>query len=418
MDPELSSLRALGARVASVLDRDAATGDARARARSGFLAGPVGRRISRGKAAGVGLGLAACAAVVALVGSRLSSRADGQMLPLTIEAVSDDATWVAAPADRTVPLRFSDGSEVTLARSGRARIVARTRSGATVAVERGELLAHIQHRVDTSWRFEAGPYDVRVTGTKFFLSWDPMDAALVVRLEEGSVVVTGCDLQELRVGTGEELRSRCNRDVIPPPAPVVAASSVVAVELPAPVPSSSLSAPVWKATLAAASEPGVPADTSAPAPSWRALAAAGRYSEAFAVAEAEGLDAIGDVAVAEDLLALSNAARFSGHGDAAVRMLGTIRRRFASTPSAAVAAFLLGRIAFDQHRAFAEAATWFETAAREDPTGPLAREAAGRLIEAADRAGDGPRARATASAYVKQYPTGPHSELARRLAGH
>jgi hypothetical protein len=143
------------------------------------------------------------------VAPRLAWRSDRPAL--TVEGTNEGTTWFAAPASAPLPLHFSDGSEVTIERSGRARVTARTATGATVVVEHGEIRAQIRHRPETSWRFEAGPYVVRVTGTMFFLSWDPVDASLVVRLEEGSVVVSGCDEDGRRVVTGGELRSRCGR---------------------------------------------------------------------------------------------------------------------------------------------------------------------------------------------------------------
>ena len=45
-----------------------------------------------------------------------------------------------------------------------------------------------------------------------------------------------------------------------------------------------------------------------------------------------------------------------------------------------MAAFTLGRIAYDR-RDYREAARWFATYLREEPSGSVAREAAGRLIE-------------------------------------
>ena len=62
----------------------------------------------------------------------------------------------------------------------------------------------------------------------------------------------------------------------------------------------------------------------------------------------------------------------------------------------------------------AQAADWFSTYLREQPSGALAREALGRLIEAYQAAGDRVSARATAERYLKSYPDGPHATLARQ----
>ena len=99
------------------------------------------------------------------------------------------------------------------------------------------------------------------------------------------------------------------------------------------------------------------------------------------------------------------------------RALLLIRRRFAGTSRAAVAAFSLGRLEFDKRHEHAKAAQWFGTYLKEQPAGSLAREARGRLIEATLAAGDRSRARLLAAEYLELHPGGPHAELAQRLVG-
>jgi TolA-binding protein len=114
---------------------------------------------------------------------------------------------------------------------------------------------------------------------------------------------------------------------------------------------------------------------------------------------------------------LADAARLAGNVGRATAALETLRRRFAGSPQAAHAAFTLGRIAFDRRRAYGDAARWFSTYLREAPGGPLAREAAGRRMEALARSSDPAGARAAAQQYLERYPAGPHADVARRLAG-
>ena len=45
----------------------------------------------------------------------------------------------------------------------------------------------------------------------------------------------------------------------------------------------------------------------------------------------------------------------------------------------------------------------------------LAREAAGRLVEAYHQSGDNDRARKAAEQYLRRYPNGPHTALARSV---
>jgi TolA-binding protein len=105
----------------------------------------------------------------------------------------------------------------------------------------------------------------------------------------------------------------------------------------------------------------------------------------------------------------------SGNPASAKQALLRLRSAFPGDSRRAAAAFALGKIAFDQTRAYAEAAEWFATSLREQPGGSLAREAAGRLIEARRRAGDDAGARQAAEGYLARYPDGPHADLARSL---
>ena len=114
---------------------------------------------------------------------------------------------------------------------------------------------------------------------------------------------------------------------------------------------------------------------------------------------------------------LSDAARFAGHVDHAKLILEEVRRRFAGDERASTAAFNLGRVAFDDEAAYAEAARWFDVYLLERSGGPLAREASGRRMEALERSGDHAAAKDAAKHYLDDFPAGPHSELARSIAG-
>jgi TolA-binding protein len=139
------------------------------------------------------------------------------------------------------------------------------------------------------------------------------------------------------------------------------------------------------------------------------------YPEAFAAAEAEGFEAECQRARASELTLLGDAARHAGKRDKAVQAFLLLRRRFAGTSEAALAAFALGRLEFDANGAYPRAAQWFRTYLAEQRGGALAREALGRLIESLHRAGDQTAARELSVTYLRDYPAGPHAELASRL---
>jgi TolA-binding protein len=148
---------------------------------------------------------------------------------------------------------------------------------------------------------------------------------------------------------------------------------------------------------------------------WRLAARAGDFASAYRSIGSKHFDDVCNHAGAEDLFLLSDVARHSGAVGQAKAALQRLRARFPHDVLAARAAFGLGRIAFDDTHSYAEAATLFETALREDPSGPLARETLGRTMEARSRSGDADGARALARQYLQRYPKGPHAAFATRL---
>jgi transmembrane sensor len=167
------------------------------------------------------------------------------------------------------------------------------------------------------------------------------------------------------------------------------------------------------APVPAATEVARPAATAARA-HFRALAARGRYAEAYRVLA--GTPGVVDSG-AEDLMLAADAARLSGHPAEAVPYLQQIVRRYHGDERAPLAAFTLGRILLYQLGRPAEAADAFALVRKILPEGPLSADALAREAEAADRAGQRERARVLAEAYVAQYPTGRRLESMRRY-GH
>jgi hypothetical protein len=143
---------------------------------------------------------------------------------------------------------------------------------------------------------------------------------------------------------------------------------------------------------------------------WTVLEERGDYDGAYAAVQRSGTSSLLRTASADALLQLAQVGQLSGHRDLERDALMACRRRFANTSQAALASYGLGRASSP-----AEAATWFKSYLAEQPHGSLAREAAGRLIEAYSQAGDGSDARDTARYYLAEYPGGPHASLARGI---
>lgn len=348
-------------------------------------------------AAAAALVTAAVLAVRAFERPELAVRAHGREVTL--------GEWIAAPAGG-VPLAFSDGSEVALAEGTRARMAEIDADGAHVVVESGRVSAHVTKRSGARWRLSFGPFDVNVTGTRFDVDWNAERQELSVVLREGSVMVGGCVLGDGRpVTAGETLRASCAErryEVRPSGEPAVAAKREEP-KLEAPEPPKSEAAETGSRPAPAA-------------PSWQTLAHAGRFADALAAARARGFAAECATGSESELRLLGDAARLAGDTHGAIHAFSTLRRRFPGGTHSAFAAFELGRLHFDQLGAYHEAIRWLNTYLSEQPSGRLAREALGRVMEAESKSGNANGARRTAELYLSRYPAGPHQKLARSLA--
>jgi hypothetical protein len=142
---------------------------------------------------------------------------------------------------------------------------------------------------------------------------------------------------------------------------------------------------------------------------WSALKERGDYAGAYAAVQRIGSAALVRSASADALLELAKVGQLSGHPELEQDALLGCRRRFRGSAQAAIAAYELGRTSSP-----ADAAKWFEAYLAERPSGSLAREASGRLLEAYSLSQNEPAARAVAKRYLSNYPDGPQAPLARR----
>ncbi len=329
-----------------------------------------------------------------------------------------------APSDRELPLRFSDGSSVAVARGARVKVTSLDARGATVQIERGRANVDVRHRGRTRWRLRAGAFQVAVTGTRFSIDWEDRSEALTVVMTEGTVEVSGGHLvggSPITVTAGQRFHvtARASRwtlaaATLSDSASESPAEPAVAAIPTAPSPAEGLPLPT-EAPPAVTPPPvrtgGSPAATASR--SWQALARSGRYQEALKTVERAGFDRACVRLGADDLVQLGDAARLARNPARAEQAYRMARKRF---PGVDRPVFALGLIAFEQRRDFRAAARWFDIYVRQYPNGPLAREALGRGMESWHRAGDAPRARHAARDYLADAPTGPYAPLARQIA--
>jgi hypothetical protein len=296
-------------------------------------------------------------------------------------------------------LRFSEGSSIILHESTRLRVLTTDTRGARMLIEDGTVDASIASaRIGKKhWSFEAGPFQVLVTGTRFTLSYRALHQSFGLATHEGQVVVSGACLDRpTPVAAGSRIDLNCLARRAPP------AQTASLSGLPPPGDASpSPSGPLGKPTRNAQT--------------WRELLATGRLQEAVHAAERADFDRVCQTASAKDLLALADAARLFTRTPRAVTALRVLRQRFPSSAEASTAAFALGRIAFEQKRAYPEAVDWFATYLLEQPSGPLHGDCVGRLMEARLRAGDQSGAHLDAEQYLRRFPEGPYASEARGI---
>lgn len=408
-------LRRLGRQIAS--ESDARSNDEmRARVRRRLLSGAEAQPRRRGWPRRATLVAVAAAALLALVFVGHSLR--DQPLHFSVGSppqTGEVGSWLAAESDN-LAMAFSDGTRLSLAPGGRMRITEVTKRGATVLVEAGRLRADVgDGGADREWLFRSGPFTIHVTGTAFDVAWDPKSESFELDMDHGSVVVNGPVLGERTVVGGERLRV------------AVADSRVTILQGDEPTAQRGLpdddhasgrqtpAADETEATQRATAVPEPAASSSAKPRTharWSELAAAGKHREAMESLDDGAFASVIGGASSADLRLLADVARFGGRPARAREALLALRQRHGARGETA---FLLGKIAADQLGSPGDAASWFETYLSEAPSGALAEQALGRLLEL-NRANP-PRAQALAKRYLERYPGGGYAPLARQLAG-
>ena len=306
-------------------------------------------------------------------------------VPSALTAAAEDGAFV-----------FEDGTTVLLAMGGQGQVVERTDLGGRVRLEQGRMRISVPPERGRRWEFLAGPYLVEVKGTRFDLTWEPKSERFDLEMLDGSVRVSGGEVEPRLVVAGQKLQFGAKPEsVIPPPA------------------APSVQAPMSATASATASAPSTskPSASSSDQPNWQALALEGKYKQAVEAAEAAGFDGVLARSSASELLLLGDACRLGGKSSLGVRAYTKVRERFSGSLEAQRALFSLGVAAFPS----ASAGTFFEQYLAEAPGGTLAPEALGRLLEIAQRGGNEQAARAAASRYLARFPNGAHARLARTI---
>jgi hypothetical protein len=395
----MKDLAALGEHVRAELEPGSDPDEALRAALSVRAAGRNARRRKRAVLASFGVFAAAMAALLVALFARSTSESSLAFtvgIPPRPGLLGKD---VSAPEREGTSLRFSEGSRVALDPWARARVVRSTTKGVELELETGRAQIDVVPRPGNIWLVRAGPFSVQVTGTRFAVAWSATSDAFELELFEGHVTVSGCSFGSGRtVRAGERVEGRCR------PESKRAAHDVGGVTPEAGSP---------EADAGPAAMVG-PDRASRHGEDWVPLARQGHYDRAYAAAERAGIQAEAKSRAVDAVLLLGETARLAGHADDAHFVYQALRLRFPGTAAAAQAAFHLGTLEARRGKR-ALAAEFFETYLREQPEGPLASAALGRLIEARVALGDIPGAREAARIYLERHAMGPHADEARKV---
>ena len=401
-------------------------------------------------------GLGLCAASAAVVFG-LHSWRSGRTLTFDVGGGAVvESGYIRGAANAGAPVQFSDGTRIDLAAGARMSVVAPGPHGARLRVDEGTAHFSVMHLPHAAWSVEAGPYVVEVTGTVFDVRWSSADEIVEVRLQSGSVRVSGPMLTEhatLRPGQhltahlatrelriDENIGGAAAPTIAVPPPGASPAEKTASPDAAAPRETGALPAPTAQEARPPAETPPPAAPRSAaparavrkPARTVAVASAASRASADWspqrwservstgdakgvvAEAVAHGIDAAVTDADAAQLVALADAARYAGRTYLAERVLRAQRTRFPGTAAAGAAAFFLGRLA-DDRGAAADGLDWYRRYLSEEPEGPYAAEALGREMIGVARVSGRPAARALAREYLHRFPDGTYLLHARAI---
>jgi len=339
--------------------------------------------------------------------SRFNQEAVSPPLALTVEGGAVDASGVIRSRTATEPpaLRFGDGTVISLDPGTTGRVATVDARGARVAIDHGRARVDVVPKPQARWQIDAGPFVISVHGTVFSAEWDAKSERLEVNLERGSVSVTGPVTNgPIAMRAGQSLIVKLRRSEV-----VLRDIDDQEPEADAPT----LAPPPVRTRAVAAARPSRPARQGR---SWAAALSAGDFDSILEEAERD----IGHTLAtrgAEDLAALSDAARYRRHDDVARRALLAQRRRFPASPRAADAAFQLGRLDEKNGRGPAPALAWYERYLDEAPSGTYAAEALGRKMIAVEELHGAGAARSVADQYLRRFPRGSYAGAARALRG-
>lgn len=365
---------------------------------------------------GWALSLAAAACVLAVVSTWLLARTGPDELRYTVNGGRTAGGRVYTDGSSAL-LAFSDGTEVQLAPKTAIEVSVVGEHAALTRLTSGKLSADVEHFRTTDYRFLAGPYEVRVIGTRFELEWQPAGDRLSLVVSEGRVAVKDAKQTERFVSAGQSLLLGASVASAPsdPSAPAQAKTPPATASG---VDPSALAAAGSPALVAAdGAEParaGPDHNTRSSAESWTELVQRGSFEQIVRAAEHRGIQATLQAGTPADLKALAQAATYTRRANLAERSWLAVRTRFPRTPAASTAAFFLARL-YEQQGQPERALRLLDEYLKGSGSGGFAQEALGRKLSLVARLRGPSAARPLARDYLAKYPNGAYSSSAREL---
>jgi len=296
------------------------------------------------------------------------------------------------------PLVLADGSEVLPeAPATPVQVREQTAARTVVRLSSGAARFRVKHDARRLFRVDAGPIQIEDLGTVFRVAHQQGGGVRVVVSEGRVAVLSPAD------GTRVELAAGDERVFFAPPgilrSPLAGAAPSAATE------------------TTPAARPGLGAAAPSPAPSSAPAPVAAPVPPAAGQTPIRGQPRAHAEEDPAELLAAADVARRSRDPRAAVAPLRRLVQRHPKDPRAPSAAFTLGWVLLTDLDRPREAAGAFADAERLAPRGALAEDAAARIAEAWQSAGESRRAAEAARRYEQMYPTGRYVGLMHGLMG-
>ena len=349
--------------------------------------------------------------------SRRPPAVSAQVLTYKIEGGSIlEGGYLRETGRAGVKLLFNEGSVFALMPGTRGRLRAVNSEGTRVSIDDGTASFRITPSRDRHWWIESGPFVVSVKGTAFVVSWEPSSERFELRLQQGTVVVSG-------PVSGGDLTLRAGQHLV---VNLAKAETVITEDRgdePA-VESVGTAASSGPSAVLGGLPPSRPKTVALPAPAaanvqnehqWAKALASGHWDRILEDVERTGVETVLNGASSEDLFALANAARYRRRTDLAREALLAERRRFPHSPRAIDALFLLGRVEESRGNATDRALAWYEEYLARAPTGSYAAEVLGRKMIVTREAGRTEQSKTIAEEYLRRFPNGSYAGTARAL---